>query len=75
MVMPSNSIVSRMTCWDVRIRRSHPLVSLSDLRCTATTGRESFPFFICVAALLRTPVSAEWSCSAVVVGMNRGVIW
>ena len=67
MVGPPDALATRMTLWSVEIRYPS-LVSLSDSHCSSTIGRSYYSFWIRAAVSLRTPVSPEWSCSAMVMG-------
>ena len=61
MVMTSDALSARMTCWAVRGRRPHSLVSLSTLCCAATMGRRVSEFWSRISTFLRTPVIPGWS--------------
>ena len=45
MVKPSDALASKINCWDVGGRRSHPFVYLFSLRCDATKGKRASSFW------------------------------
>ena len=65
MVSLSTALDVRITHWDVGERRSQPRVYLSASFCSAMIGQGDSAFCNCVTTSLRTPMSMEWSCGAV----------
>ena len=65
MVSSSAALAARITRCYIGGRRSQPCVYLYVLHCAETTGRRAYVFCEHVATSLRTPVSPEWYCGAV----------
>ena len=61
MVVPSDTLANRMTCWDVGGSCSHPLLSSLAPRCAVMMGWRASAFLSHIATSLRATVIPEWS--------------
>ena len=72
-VRPSAALTARMNCCSIGERRDRNHISLSALHTATMTGLRDSAFSSRIATSLRTPVSPEGSCLAVVIGGGGGL--